>query len=851
MECRVRRRYGSVMATACTVAIASFASLNSPATLAQGSFALEEVVVTAQKKAESLQDTPISLTAFGEDRLENEGISSLGDIGSKVPALTIEPFPINNATLRIFIRGIGITDAQVTQDPPVGIYVDGAYVARSTGTALDVAELVRMEILRGPQGTLYGRNTTGGAINLITKKPNIEEREFKQKLTFTNRDGITSKTTFNTPVRDDMAIKLSYLNSRGSGWLKNDGPGGDFGDKKVEGFRFDLRWDVAEWFAFDYAHDKSDLNYYNSTYQPNRPYNDRGSFLDLIRASTTQYVNEGPGYNEDRIKTLSTVAPLEESVTVISGHAATFTFDLNDTTQLKYIAAYRDLDDRAYADLSGGAAVEDDFGEPRGFRLDSNTWTEPDHDGQAGETFGLVVPVVKQRQVSHELQLSGDAFDGAVNYIFGAYYFEEEASEDNEPTHHQFHGVADFQGAELVIANLVSNFYEVENEAAAIFGQFTWTPDWFDQRMHLTFGARHSRDTRYAAKRVDDRAFFYADPAVLLGLGIPTVTQKIEATTDPANCDAQSGAACVALAPIVGAVVTAEPHKVWSSARKKDFKDDSFAFTIEFDVTDDINTYFKVVEAYKSGGFNTRDPHQNASDGGNDYGFGFEEGFNEEKVLSYELGIKSELLDRRLRINADYFYSEYSDIQLNFLVDGTVADTKVANAGEGVMHGFEADVTFLALENLMLIFNFAYLNTEIVEATNPIDGSDASDEFQYNSAPEFSYTGLADWTVYYADWGRTFLNVSVNYMDERKGGVLTEGTSRLKLSDYYLWNARLGIADIPLWGGSLNTGIFGKNIFDAEGYELTTVDNLPIADRATIYGDPPTYGVDFIWSWGG
>ncbi len=98
----------------------------SPMALAQ----LEEVIVTAQKRAESLQDTPISLTAFGEDQLETDGINNLGDIGSKVPSLTIEPFPINNATLRIFIRGIGISDAQITQDPPVGIYVDGVYIAR-------------------------------------------------------------------------------------------------------------------------------------------------------------------------------------------------------------------------------------------------------------------------------------------------------------------------------------------------------------------------------------------------------------------------------------------------------------------------------------------------------------------------------------------------------------------------------------------------------------------------------------------------------------------------------------------------------------------------------------------------
>ena len=143
---------------------------------------LEEVVVTAQHREESAQSTPISLITFNEEQLEKQRISGIASLSGLVPNLNIDAFPSNNQTLRLFIRGVGLSDTQITQDAAVGVYLNGAYIARSTGLTFDVADLARIEVLRGPQGTLYGRNTTGGAIKLITKDPNLEEIEFEQTL---------------------------------------------------------------------------------------------------------------------------------------------------------------------------------------------------------------------------------------------------------------------------------------------------------------------------------------------------------------------------------------------------------------------------------------------------------------------------------------------------------------------------------------------------------------------------------------------------------------------------------------------------------------------------------------------
>jgi len=156
--------------------------------------ALEEVVVTAQKREESIQKAPISLAAFSSADLENKGINSLVDLRSEVPNLQLTPHPNSTATTRVFMRGVGNNDDQITQDPSVAIYLDGVYVARSQGLAADVADIERVEVLRGPQGSLYGRNATGGAINFITKAPELGRFGFQQAFTFGNDNLFRTRT---------------------------------------------------------------------------------------------------------------------------------------------------------------------------------------------------------------------------------------------------------------------------------------------------------------------------------------------------------------------------------------------------------------------------------------------------------------------------------------------------------------------------------------------------------------------------------------------------------------------------------------------------------------------------------
>ncbi|MFT5887953.1 MAG: iron complex outermembrane receptor protein, partial [Zhongshania sp.] len=203
------------------ITLATFISIITPHALSANDGKLEEIIVTAQRKAQSLQDTPISLMAFNEDRIEKEGINSLMDLKANVPGMTIEPFPLDNSNLRIYIRGVGLIDTQVTQDTPIGVYMDGIYIARSAGLSLDLAELQRIEVLRGPQGTLYGRNSTGGTVNLITRRADTGDFSFAQKFTIGNYGLLTSKTSANIPISDKVAIKAAYLTTKQDGIIEN------------------------------------------------------------------------------------------------------------------------------------------------------------------------------------------------------------------------------------------------------------------------------------------------------------------------------------------------------------------------------------------------------------------------------------------------------------------------------------------------------------------------------------------------------------------------------------------------------------------------------------------------------
>lgn len=764
--------------------------------------ALEEVIVTAQKRVESLQDTPISLTTFSSKDLDKENITDLGDIASKVPSLTIEPYPTNNSALRIFIRGVGLEDVQITQDPPVGVYMDGVYIARSTGLAMDVADLERIEVLRGPQGTLYGRNSTGGAINLITRPPSTKRLTFKQKFTAGNRSLFSSKTTINVPMGERLAARINYLARSEDGFMDNTGPGKNFGDRKAQGYRLALRWEINDRLRLDYAYDHSSINFVNYPYQPVLRPNTTpasSSTIDRFRALLAEQAQNFVTYSDNRRSKMATPVPMQSSHTRVQGHMLTLDWDLAKAMRVKYIGAYRELYDSPYADLSGGS-------QSPYYRIDSSQFTSLD-----GSLSLPGIPTIRrQKQWSHEFQFTGTIFD-RVDYILGLYYFQEHGSTRSLPRHLQsimplFVNTSTAATTTTYVITTAGGSYTIDNSSSAVYGRATWTPPILDDRLHLTFGARYSRDKRRATKLVDNATLFESQ-----------------------TVDNSTGAATAA-SPSTIATTTFNAHG------SKRYSNTSYDFIAKYDLSEDTNIYIKYSEAYKSGGFNTAEPDESR----------FVQGFDPEYVNAYELGLKSEWLQRRLRFNGDVFFSRYKDMQLQFKIPGGIADSRVLNAGRSRMSGAEIKMDLLAMPSLLFHLNYAYLETRILKVRDPVTGQNIADEYTFSNAPKNSLTASMDWTVAHLTWADLSLHVSYDYMDDRNGSSRTAISRLIYLRSYHLFNARLGLENINAFDGKLSVALWGKNLGDEE-YVINGLATLPHASRAVLWGEPRTYGIDVIY----
>ena len=808
---------------------------------------LEEVVVTAQRKEQSLQDAPISITAFDAESLEKFGIEGLGDIGTNVPNLNVRPFPVSNSTLRIKIRGIGTNDTQVTQDPAIGVYINDVYIARATGLAIDTADLRSIEVLKGPQGTLFGRNAVGGAIKMETIPPSTEALEFTQKLTAGNDNFFQSRTLFNLPLTDNIATKAVYIRSQSDGWLDNAGPGLDFYEKHSEGGRFDIRWLATQSFTIDYAYDFSRAEQANPTYQATQlPYNSPNSDYrkgytgdDGFLTGAQSALVSGP-YSEKRLSSLTTLTPLLPTDTAIDGHTVNMNWQLDDFV-VKSISSYRLLDEQRYTDLGTGSRL---------IRIDPN--------GNRTST--------NQDQLSQEFQLQGDASDGRIAYTTGLYYFKEHATE-GDPNQRSMMAatIASFAPNETRYYNTFGgSSAKVKNSAWAAYAQGDFIPPILNDQLTITLGLRYTEDRRRATVTTESITWLSTLAPAVIGADSDIVFRQ----------------------PAVDGEGFGE------------FENLGYLFVLSYDWNDDINSYFKVSTAYKSGGFNMREGAPGLLKGtdalpgaplGEEKDIAvtqtFEDGFDEEEVIGYELGIKSELFDRRMRFNLAIFYNEYEDIQTGLGLSSTPspADTNVFNGGTARIEGFELDITALLTEGLTLKFDYGYTNADFIDAVDPREGA-SEPNLVFSGAPQNSYTlsldyefqpfsfGLLAFNVNYVWQDEVITNSNKNYATSINFGTGEETlltpeqiesetyspnisssdiatfSSRSTLDDYGLLNARLTLSEIPAGQGSFKVALWGKNLEDKQ-YMIDSIATFSNTDKAVLFGPPRSYGIDLSYEY--
>lgn len=582
---------------------------------------VEEVVVTARKLQEQLQQVPISITALSAQELRQNDVIRLDQVRDLVPNLDVGVTAGSTTAANIYIRGVGTYDYQIYTDAPVTTYIDGVLNARPDATLFEVPDLERVEVLRGPQGTLFGRNTTGGAISLITKGPS-DQPGMVERLEYGTYSDITSRTTLDTGLLGDTGFKakLLFVHHQRDGYVTNLDPGatdGDPGSLNSNSLWFALHGDVGERFHIDYRADYTDQR----AQEP---------FSQVIAATSDvlTYFGKSPSYGGDPFnynpyaRMSSAFAgdqPADHSD--FGGHALTLQYDINDALAFKDIVAYRSTAVNEYINISGQGNLLGPVVNPLTGAVSIAPVTP----------FNLPENYSRDHQISNELQALGSA--GQFKYVGGLYYFYEKGSLYN-PNDFTFVLPGGQLGTNLNTTRYVP-FLLTHSYAA--YGQVSWRPEGL-KRLELTAGGRYTHDE----KEINEDSS---------ANGVPTDVRD-------------------------------QSHS-WHNL--------SGLFSVSYDWTDDVMTYLRVSNAYRAGGFVP-----------NTYG-----SYDPEKAVSYEGGLKSDWLNKRLQVNLSIFKTNYDDLQVQNTINGL---PEITNAGKATYAGGELEISAVPVDGLQLEANLGYVD---------------------------------------------------------------------------------------------------------------------------------------------
>lgn len=462
---------------------------------------LDEIIVTSRKREESLQEAPVSVTAFSAEMMESRSLTSFNQINNYAPNIELNNGRVDGggSTAQIFIRGVGQEDYSFPNDPGVGVYVDGVYVSRSSGGDFGFLDIERIEVLRGPQGTLYGKNTIGGAVNVVTKKPTgANEGRFSLGYGEFNRVDLSAQYDFS--VSDGLAAKLSGMS------LSRDGYGRSYIGQELRrenktAARGQLLWNGRPGFEALLQAEFSKMRGTGSVGAIRRFW--PGAVPDLINTY------QAP----DVVNRLQIPPPLD-----VFGPAW-----INRIDETKNFNTGAGVETKDNADIFGTSlALDWDLGDYAVKSITAYRQTEidvlRDGDNTPYEVFSVGVQE-KTKQVSQEFQFSGEAFGGKLPFIVGVYGINETGF--NRFRAPLVQGVFEAIGLDL---SLLTDT-KIDVKSYAVFGEATW---FFTDDFGLTLGGRFNRDDKkytYELKRIFSGAT--AIPRVTLDESWSTFLPKV------------------------------------------------------------------------------------------------------------------------------------------------------------------------------------------------------------------------------------------------------------------------------------------------------------------------------------
>jgi iron complex outermembrane receptor protein len=643
---------------------------------------LEEIVVTARKVQENLQETPVAVSAFTEEAMERRMLVTTEDLGRVTPNLQFKsysPLSGNSSAAQVFIRGIGQSDASGGIDPGVGLYIDDVYMGRAVGGVMDFRDIANVQVLRGPQGTLFGRNTIGGAVLLTTKAPG-DELAGKVKLG-TGEDGLIEFFgAVDLPLSDNASARVSYGSRERDGYVERQYDGLDLGNEDSYTFNASLHMDLSDSISLivrgDYTEEDEngspfvfaaitegppavfavaasvDAGCPGATFPP--PSVPSGTVNQNCANNATWNLGEFTnGGNTDAFSTLEN-----------SGISATLSWDLNDAFTFKSITASRNLE------WSGARDADNTY-----LTILSTTYES------------------EASQFSEELQFLYEA--DSLNGVVGLFYFNEEVDELLRVPFGN-------PGALLPPpTRAVSWDYQnasIENDNWALFTN--WNFDLTDA-LSLSVGVRYTEEE----KSILVVGFTNSVNLTLVNDGNGVfVPEDFPNPTFPAPGTIQPPATDPSRQP-TGAPLSGF-YNVLPQTFTQDFDATTGSLSLSYDLSEDSMVYVSWSQGFKSGGFNQRfnDLPLNPPPTGPE-----PTPFESEEAETWELGFKSDLSDT-FRLNGAIFTTDYKDMQLTYRV-GIVP--VLFNAGESTISGAELEFTYVPSAAFILEGSLGYLDDQI------------------------------------------------------------------------------------------------------------------------------------------
>jgi len=718
---------------------------------------LDEIVVTAQFREQNLQDTPLAITAISAEMLEARSQTNIVEVAAQAPSVTLKAqAPMFGPAIAAYIRGVGAADFNPALEPGVGIYIDDVYIATLTGSMLDLLDLQRVEILRGPQGTLAGRNSIGGSVKLYSQKPS-EGDSGSFQVTYGSRDRVDLRAMANFQLADNLFLRVTGVDKSQEGYVDRIDYGCAFpnnpygikslrasgagcvvahdGNVNYSAVRGALRWlasdSVEVNLSADYTTDHRNptgavlVDYRDATqtaavigriqpiYDATPGNNVRPSVFIPPRKS---YYNYASFYNPAHNGTGEVPNVMVESRPIAQqyfegwGTGLDVDWRLSESLSLKSITAYRSY--------TSGFANDNDL----------SPLTSSIGDG-----------TLPFHSISQELRLNGAALSDKLEYTLGGYYLDQKSTYQSWQDL-RYTGPLQFQQNDVV---------NVDTMAAFAHASYALT-----ERLEVTAGIRYTdehKDYNYVRLNRDGTA-----PAATVG--------ALNGLTVPYDGD----------------------HTDYRGA-------------VQYSWTSDVMTYLQYATGFKGGGVSPRP-------------FVVDQAvpFGPEKLDTWELGVKSDLFNRTLRINADVFIGDYTDLQLGLQTcTGSTLPVpcgRIANAGDAEIKGFEFESTWRPVAGLSVDTSYSHTDFKYTKLNN-VGGIQPTFVAPFMPADKASLGVQYEITM--QNGGRITPRVDSSFQSE----LWTNGNNQVsnRIGGYTLINARLTWQNAD---GDLAVSVEGTNLGD-------------------------------------